>query len=38
MGIKNVWLTPHIMEDMPNTIEVLLEKNEELRTQYTGNI
>ena len=30
IGIKEVWLTPHIMEDMPNTIEELRERYEEL--------
>lgn len=35
-GIRKVWLTPHIMEDMPNTPESLSESFEELRSAYTG--
>lgn len=36
--MKTVWLTPHIMEDMPNTPESLKRKFEELRTAYSGRI
>ena len=28
-GIRKVWLTPHIMEDMPNTTERLRERTEQ---------
>lgn len=35
-GVKNVWLTPHIMEDMPNTPASLRERFEELRQAYEG--
>jgi len=35
-GISNVWLTPHIMEDMPNTPEELKTRFEELKQAYTG--
>ena len=38
LGMKTVWLTPHIMEDMPNTPESLKRKFEELRTAYSGQI
>ena len=38
LGMKTVWLTPHIMEDMPNTPESLKRKFEELRTAYSGRI
>ena len=38
LGVKAVWLTPHIMEDMPNTPESLKRKFEELRTAYSGRI
>ena len=37
-GMKTVWLTPHIMEDMPNTPESLKRKFEELQTAYSGRI
>ena len=38
IGIKEVWLTPHIMEDMPNTIEELRERYEELQEAYRGTV
>lgn len=38
LGIKEVWLTPHIMEDMPNTTKVLKERFLELKSVYQGNI
>ena len=38
LGMKPVWLAPHIMEDMPNTPESLKRKFEELRTAYSGRI
>ncbi len=38
LGVKEVWLTPHIMEDMPNTTSALKLRFEELRTVYQGNI
>lgn len=31
LGVKDVWLTPHIMEDMPNTTSVLKARFEELK-------
>lgn len=37
-GIKEVWLTPHIMEDFPNTPASLQERFNALRTAYTGPI
>lgn len=37
-GIKEVWLTPHIMEDFPNTPASLQERFNALRTTYTGPI
>lgn len=36
MGIKEVWLTPHIMEDLPNTTSNLKERHEELLLAYHG--
>ena len=38
MGIKAVWLTPHIMEDIPNTPEDLRARFEALRKEYDGPI
>lgn len=38
LGIKKVWLTPHIMEDIPNTTANLRERFDELKTAYQGNI
>lgn len=35
-GIKKVWLTPHIMEDYPNTTEGLRNRFEELKAAYNG--
>lgn len=35
-GVRNVWLTPHIMEDMPNTTQGLRERFEELKGAYEG--
>ena len=36
LGIKSVWLTPHIMEDMPNTTTHLRERYAGLQAAYTG--
>lgn len=37
-GVKEVWLTPHIMEDIPNTTSALGKVFYELQSQYRGNI
>lgn len=37
-GIKKVWLTPHIMEDMPNSTSFLKERFLELKEAYKGKI
>ncbi|MBQ2809048.1 MAG: capsular biosynthesis protein [Bacteroidaceae bacterium] len=37
-GVKELWLTPHIMEDIPNTPEKLLTHFAELQAAYTGSI
>lgn len=37
-GVSTVWLTPHIMEDIPNTTEELQQRYEELKTAYNGPI
>ena len=38
VGIRTVWLTPHIMEDIPNTPVQLRERFGELQQAYKGNI
>lgn len=38
VGIKQVWLTPHIMEDMPNTTDNLMREFDALLSVYRGNI
>lgn len=37
-GVKEVWLTPHVMEDVPNAPEALKERFEELKKNYRGRI
>ena len=37
-GVKEVWLTPHIMEDIPNKPSKLKEKFETLKADYHGTI
>lgn len=37
-GLKELWLTPHIMEDVPNTTAHLKERYSILRKAYTGKI
>lgn len=37
-GVKDVWLTPHIMEDIPNSTELLRQKYTALCEAYNGNI
>ena len=38
MGISEVWCTPHIMEDIPNTTAHLKEVFAELRSAYKGSV
>ena len=38
LGVSKVWLTPHIMEDIPNTTEDLRKRYEELKAAYNGPI
>lgn len=38
LGARRVWLTPHIMEDYPNTTAALREKFEELRRAWHGDV
>lgn len=36
LGVKSVWLTPHIMEDIPNETDFLRERFAELQRSYSG--
>lgn len=36
LGVKTLWLTPHIMEDYPNETKELRKKFEELKKEYNG--
>lgn len=38
VGIKEVWCTPHIMEDVPNTTESLRKRFSQLQDAYDGPI
>ena len=38
MGIRTVWLTPHIMEDIPNNPQKLQARFAKLQAAYSGNI
>lgn len=35
-GIKDVWCTPHVMDDLSNTTESLKERFQQLQQAYTG--
>lgn len=37
-GISRVWLTPHVMEDVPNATSDLKRRFEELVSNYKGNV
>lgn len=37
-GIKRVWFTPHIMEDVPNTTEGIKLRFEEFKLAYKGDL
>lgn len=37
-GVETLWLTPHIMEDYPNTTESLRARFEELREAWSGRV
>ena len=38
VGMKEVWFTPHIMEDVPNTTEFLKSRFEEVKSEYKGGL
>ena len=33
-GVKEIWLTPHIMEDIPNTTAALRQRFDDLSAAY----
>ena len=37
-GVKEVWMTPHIMEDIPNEPDALKERFKDVKASYTGGI
>lgn len=38
LGVKQLWLTPHVMEDVPNETAKLRERFEEFREGYPGSV
>ena len=36
LDVKGVWCTPHVMEDVPNTVEGLRQRFAALQSAYTG--
>lgn len=38
IGIRSIWLTPHIMEDYPNETQKLKERFEELKKNWKGDV
>ena len=38
LGVKELWCTPHVMEDIPNTTQFLRERFTQLQQEYKGNI
>lgn len=38
LGVRTVWLTPHVMEDIPNTTQQLRKRFAEFREAYKGNV
>lgn len=38
IGVKSVWLTPHVMEDVPNTTGHLKERFAKLQASYKGSV
>lgn len=37
-GVRQIWFTPHIMSDVPNTTEGLTKHLEDFKSAYDGNI
>ena len=38
LGVRKVWLTPHVMEDIPNETTTLQGKFQELKRSYSGTL
>ncbi len=38
LGVRAVWLTPHVMEDIPNTPQLLRERFQALQSVYDGKV
>lgn len=38
LGVKEIWLTPHIMEEIPNTVVSLKERFEKFSSAYRGSV
>ena len=38
LGVTDLWCTPHIMEDVPNTTQILKARFEELSAAYKGSV
>lgn len=38
LGVKKVWLTPHVMEDYPNSTDDLRKKFDQLKSQWEGSV
>lgn len=38
LGAKSIWVTPHIMEDIPNSTSFLKERFAELKAAYRGTV
>ena len=38
LGVREVWLTPHVMEDIPNSTDGLRERFAELQAAYKGKV
>lgn len=38
LGVRHLWLTPHVMEDVPNETRYLRQRFEELKLAYDGNV
>ena len=36
LGVRKVWFTPHVMEDIPNETAALQQKFRELKQSYKG--
>lgn len=38
LGVRAVWLTPHVMEDIPNTPQLLRTRFQALQSAYSGKV